>query len=391
MSGGELALLSLIQQLDKTLFEPVVLLFENGPLAGKLDGLAEVIVLPLDSSVQQMRKESVGGASAALSKVSVLGRYLVALVRTIRRVKPDVVHTNSLKADILGGIAARVAQVPLIWHVRDRIADDYLPHRAVVVFRKLCRIVPHFVIANSQATLKTLYLPATKPRAVISSGFDVAAFARAGAKRKPLAEQIAADRVDIGIVGRISPWKGQDVFVRAAALVHSAFPQTHFSIIGAALFGEKEHEAKLHALVHELGLDTAVTFHGFQEDVATAIGDLDVLVHASIIAEPLGQVIAQGMAAGKPVVATRGGGASEIVEDGITGWLVPPNDPASLADAICAVLRDPQRATAIAQRGQATSTEGFNPRTIASRVEAVYSTLMQRRRAMTTPSVAVQR
>lgn len=390
MSGGELALLSLIQQLDKRLFEPVVLLFEDGPLAGKLDGLAHVIVLPLDSSVQQMRKEAVGGASAAFSKVSILARYLVSLVRTIRRVQPDIVHTNSLKADILGGIASRVARVPLIWHVRDRIADDYLPHRAVVVFRKLCRIIPQFVIANSQATLDTLYLPGTKPRAVISSGFDVNAFAVAGAKRKPLTHVTAADQVEIGIVGRISPWKGQDVFLRAAAIVHAAFPQTHFSIIGAALFGEKEHEAKLHALVQDVSLRDAVTFHGFQEDVATAIGNLDVLVHASVIAEPLGQVIAQGMAAGKPVVATRGGGASEIVDDKVTGWLVPPNDPSSLAEAICAVLRDPERAAAIARRGQATTVDGFDPRKIAARVEDVYRSLVPPARTTPLPSVSAQ-
>ncbi|AFL88024.1 glycosyltransferase [Terriglobus roseus DSM 18391] len=376
MSGGELALLSLIQELDKQAFDPTVLLFEDGPLATKLQGLAEVVILPLDSSVREMRKEAVGGTSSmGFSKAFVLMGYIANLVQTVRRLRPDVVHTNSLKADILGGLAARLLRIPLIWHVRDRIADDYLPHRAVIVFRKLCRILPNYVIANSYATLETLFLPTGKPQCVVSSGFDVAAFAQVGAERAPLADAMKMGRVEIGIAGRISPWKGQDVFLRAAALIHAVFPATHFSIIGAALFGEADHEAKLHALTHELGLDDAVTFCGFQEDIATAIGALDVLVHASIIPEPLGQVIAQGMAAGKPVVAARGGGASETVRHGETGWLVPPNDPESLAGAVIHILRNPQAAQEVARRGQVTVKDEFDPRAVAERVEQVYRSL----------------
>jgi glycosyltransferase involved in cell wall biosynthesis len=377
LSGGELALLSLIRQLDKQAYEPTVILFEAGPLEEKLKGLAEVLVLPLDSSVQDMRKDAVGGkTSMGLSTVVATLRYIARLIRTIRRLRPDVIHANSLKADIIGGVAARLLGVPLIWHIRDRIADDYLPHRVVLVFRKLCRIVPNYVIANSQSTLETLYLPATKPSSVIPSGFDVAAFAEAGRNVPALPEAIAqGSKIEIGIVGRISPWKGQDIFLQAAALVHAAFPQTHFSIIGAALFGEHEHERKLRELATELKLDSVVTFHGFQENVIGAIGNLDILVHASIIPEPLGQVIAQGLAAGKPVVASRGGGASEIVDDGVTGTLVAPGDVQGLAEAILEVLTHPDKAERMAQAGQTFVSDSFDPRMIAERVEVIYDRL----------------
>lgn len=377
LSGGELALLSLIRQLDKDAFEPIVILFEDGILAEKLKGLAEVLVMPLDPSVQGMRKDVVGGnSSLGLAKVVITLRYIATMVSTTRRLRPDVVHTNSLKADIIGGIAARLARVPLIWHIRDRIADDYLPHRVVKVFRTLCRVLPNYVIANSNATLETLFLPAGKPHSVITSGFDVEEFALAGQGREPLADVMARGKaIEIGIVGRISPWKGQDVFLRAAAVVHAKFPQTRFSIIGAALFGEQEHEAKLQALVQELNLQSAVTFRGFQENVSQAIGNLDILVHASIIPEPLGQVIAQGMAAGKPVVATRGGGASETVQEGVTGWLVPAGDPVSMAEAIVQVLQNPEASQQMAVAGQRSVKAAFDPRKIAERVEDIYRSL----------------
>jgi glycosyltransferase involved in cell wall biosynthesis len=375
LSGGELALLSLIRELDKEAFEPIVILFEDGVLAEKLQGLAEVLVMPLDPSVQGMRKDAVGGNSS-LSKVAVTLRYIGSMVSVTRRLRPDVVHCNSLKADIIGGIAARLARVPLIWHIRDRIADDYLPPRVVKVFRSMCRVLPNYVIANSNATLETLFLPPNKPHSVVGSGFDVEEFARAGQGHASLTSVLAQGApIEIGIVGRISPWKGQDIFLRAAAIVHAAFPQTRFSIIGAALFGEQEHESKLHALVEELHLASAVTFRGFQENVSQAIADLDLLVHASVIPEPLGQVIAQGMAAGKPVVATRGGGASETVQDGVSGWLVPPSDPASLAEAILQVLRNPQASEEIASQGQRSVKANFDPRRIAQSVEAIYLSL----------------
>jgi glycosyltransferase involved in cell wall biosynthesis len=138
----------------------------------------------------------------------------------------------------------------------------------------------------------------------------------------------------IGLIGRITPWKGQHIFLQAAALLHPLYPAAKFEIIGAALFSESEYEAHLHELCRTLHLIDTVEFVGFVEDARARMAQLDIVVHASTIGEPFGQVIIEAMAEEKPVVATNGGGVPEIVEDGINGLLVPMNDASRMAQAL---------------------------------------------------------
>ncbi len=160
-------------------------------------------------------------------------------------------------------------------------------------------------------------------------------------RRREPGTKLRVPSSEIGLVGRISPWKGQHIFIRAAALVHQRFREARFFIIGAALFGEDQYEQEIRRLPGELGIEGIVEFSGFRSDVKQAIAELDLVVHASTQGEPFGQVIIEGMAAGKPVVATDGGGVPEIVEDGHTGILVPMGNVQAMADAICQILAHP--------------------------------------------------
>ena len=111
----------------------------------------------------------------------------------------------------------------------------------------------------------------------------------------------------VGMVGWLSPWKGQDVFLRAFAL---AFPNgaARARAIGSAMFGEDAYATSLTELCDELGLTGRVDFRGFQADIPAELAELDVLVHATVIPEPFGQVVVEGMAAGLPVIASHAGG-----------------------------------------------------------------------------------
>lgn len=364
MSGGEIALLHLVEHLDKSAMEPVVLLGEEGPLARRFGSEVEVHVLALEGSVAETRKDALG--SASLLRVGAVwgsARYVVKLARFIRRRGIDMVHTNSLKADLLGGMAARLARVPVIWHVRDRIASDYLPKKVVSAFLWLSGVLPTAMIANSHATAATLKRRGGRqtPVYVVHDGTPMRSF-RYGAR--PQAGVV-------GIVGRISPWKGQDVFLRAASRIRKSYPEARFRVIGSALFAEVEFEASLHELTDELGLRDVVEFRGFQEDVPSEIAQMAVFVHASTKPEPFGQVIIEAMAAGVPVVATLGGGVAEIVEDGVTGLLVGSRDPEALAAAVCRLLRDPAQAGEMAERGREAVKERFLVERTAREVERV--------------------
>ena len=374
LGGGEIALLHLVQHLDRTRFQPVVVLGEDGPLRAKLEEAGvETHLLLLSSGVTETRKDTLGLATLLrMGDVARSGRYVLALRAFIRAQNVGVVHTNSLKSDILGGAAARLAGVPLLWHVRDRIDSDYLPGPVARVFRWLCRWLPARVVANSHSTLETLTQGQDLPRmGVVHDGVlphPAPAQARTHALHAPT----------IGLVGRIARWKGQHIFLEAAARVHAKFPEARFQIIGAPLFAEQAYEEEIQAQARTLGLEKCVEFLGFRTDVPALIDGLDILAHASITAEPFGLVIAEGMAAGKPVVATNGGGAREIVADGETGLLVPMGDAEAMGAALLQLLEDPEEARRMGQCGQQRVAAQFSIERTARGMEAVYTEMLSR-------------
>lgn len=385
LGGAEIALFNLVCNLDRESVDPTVVLCADGPLAEQLRPICRVQVVPLTARIGTVKKDSIGWHSLLKVRDAIeLISYSMRLAEFVRKNQFDVIHTNSLKADIIGGIAGRLASRPVIWHVRDRIEPDYLPAPVVRVFRLLCRLLPAYVIANSEATLKTLHLTCRKPATTVPSGIDLSRRASvvldATIIPKDVGEGQAATRRKpvIGLIGRISFWKGQHVFLQAAAIVRREFPEATFRIVGAALFGEKHYEKGLRELCTRLGLDDCVEFTGFRSDVSEMIAQLDVVVHASTTGEPFGQVIIEGMAASKPVVATNGGGVPEIVVDGVTGLLVPMKDVSAMADAISRLLADPGLAHRMGAAGLRRVREHFTIDKAARRVESVYSLVVDR-------------
>ena len=180
----------------------------------------------------------------------------------------------------------------------------------------------------------------------------------------------------VTLIGRISPWKGQDIFIHAAAEVLKTFPNCRFQIVGSALFGEDALEDELKQLAAALGVFDRVTFLGFRKDVPEIISASSLVVHASTVPEPFGQVIVQAMAAGKPVVATRGGGVLEIVDDGVTGLLVPMKDVHAMAEAICKILSDPVKAGKMGAAGKERFLEKFTIEKAVEKVQVIYSDLV---------------
>ncbi len=382
MGGGEISLLNLVVHLDARRFLPIVIIGEDGPLVDRLrKAKIETYILPMDSALSSTRKDTLTGPGALqLAKLWNAARYVFRLTRLLRYHRADLLHTNSLKADILGALAARLAGIPVIWHVRDRIADDYLPVAATRGFRFLCRFAPSYIVTNSSATLDSLSLPAMARARVVYNGIVESKMndgkrwvVHDGFVEPPTDTQMeSGNRQTLGMVGRISPWKGQHIFIEAAARVHKQFPAAKFQIIGAPLFGEAEYETQLHRQVEELGLSSVVEFTGFRSDVPYLVQNLTVLVHASTSGEPFGQVVIEGMAAGKPIIATDGGGIPEIVVDGATGLLVPMANADAMATAMIELLRDPQRAHQMGCAGRRRVEENFTIAQTAAKVQSLY-------------------
>lgn len=369
LSGGEIALLRLLPHLEGV--SAHVVLAEDGPLVGRLH-LAGISteVLPLRDSARNLRKGDVDGRGISPGVAGAAAAYVLRLAVRLKQLQPDLVHTNSLKAGVYGSLAARLAGIPVIWHVRDRIADDYLPRSAVVLVRGMSRHLATAVVANSHSTMETLAAP-SKPVMIYSVIPEV------------MSDALPRDRsnggpLTFGIVGRLAPWKGQELFLRAFA---RAFPdrEERAVVVGGALFGEDHYAQGLAILAEALGIGRRVELRGHRSDVWEELSRLDVLVHASITPEPFGQVILEGMAAGVPVIAARAGGPAEILRHDVTGVLY---EPKSVDELACAMRRmqDPRlrERLSTAARG---SLGPYSPRVVAAELQELYAQVAARARS----------
>lgn len=366
LSGGEIALIRLLDALRD--IDAHVILAEDGPLVGELQkrGIA-VEVFPLNEEARGASRLSVRPGLRGLKLAGEVSAYAWRLRRRIRALKADVVHTNSLKSAVYGSLAARATRVPVVCHLRDRLATDYMSPSAARMMRIVLRALPQAVIANSKATMATLTPTTSAVRIWGAVAYDAALppMRQAG---KPADHQFT-----VGMVGRISRWKGQDVFLDAFA---RAFPDRDARgvIVGSAMFGEDDFAAELEARIDALGLRGCVRMAGFSTDVNRHLAQFDALVHASVIPEPFGQVIVEGMAAGLPVIASGAGGPSEIITDGLNGLLYPPGDVEALATAMVRLRASPEMRAQLGAAARLKARE-FHPDRVAEQVMAVYRAL----------------
>ena len=363
MGGGEIAMLHLARHLDR--YEPMVALLSDGPLAGELTGAGvRTFLIQAGGGLVHARRDSLSLGTALGSAIPTVLR----IAKLIEVVDVDLVHCNSLKADLLGGAAGRLTGRPVIWHIRDRIAADYLPGAVAKFIRAMANVIPTHVVANSQATLQTLNLFDQHSSSVIYSGLDLDPYLRSAPKQH--------GPIRIGIVGRLSPWKGQHVFLQAAALLRGEFPSAVFQIVGAPLFSETDYEKSLREQARSLGIESVTEFTGHRADVPDLLAGMDVVVHASTTAEPFGQVAVLAMAAARPRVATAGGGILESVVDGKTGLLVPMGDAGAMAAAIRRVLTEPGLAEELSCGGRKRAMDLFTIQRTARQMMELYDRII---------------
>jgi glycosyltransferase involved in cell wall biosynthesis len=364
MSGGEIALLRLLPHLTRV--DAHVILGEDGPLADRMraSGVA-VEILPLAPRVRTLRKDRVlSPRRLPIGAMVSAGLYSVRLAKRLREIKPDLVHSNSLKSGVYGSVAARLAGVPLVWHVRDRIARDYLPPGAVWLIRAMTRYFAAEVIVNSASTMQTLRRD-SEPAIIHSVLPEVL-------DPQPVSpvRSNSPERPTFGMIGRVAPWKGQHVFLEAFA---RAFPdgQEQAAFVGRAMFGEDAYEEQLHRLAARLGVADRVEFRGFRENVWAELSGFVVVVHASITDEPFGQVIIEAQAAGKPIVASNGGGPAELITDGVDGRLFEPGDIDGLSAILRELATDPAQRQRLSQAAEV-SAEQYRPPRVRDRVYEIY-------------------
>src|SRR5213079_2879391 len=240
--------------------------------------------------------------------------------------------------------------------------------RSALVYRLADRVV------TSGETVRAIVVRAGIPAervVAIPPGVDTARFHPAVSGKTVRDElRLGAGELLVGLVANIRGSKGHNVFLEAARDVLRAAPRARFLIVGDGV-GYDDVRRR----VSDLGLARHVTMTGFRRDIPEVMAALDVLVLPSIRSEAASQVIPQALAVGTPVVATTVGGSPELVRDGETGRLVPPDDAHALARAVLEILRDPERARAMGRAGQAVVGAGLTLEASMARTTAVYREL----------------
>ena len=189
---------------------------------------------------------------------------------------------------------------------------------------------------------------------------------------------IPAETMVCACIGRAISGKGMDFYLRAARLLLDEGRDVRFLVIGAVSV-EKSYKSEMEELARGLNLEGRVIFTGEREDVADILREVDIVVHPSL-SEGLSNVILEAMAAAVPVVATRVGGTPELVQEGVTGLLVPPANATELGSAIARLLDDPQLACKFGQAGRRRIIEEFSIDRMLRQTEALYRRLLEKRR-----------
>ncbi|WP_321927646.1 glycosyltransferase family 4 protein [Paraburkholderia guartelaensis] len=373
LGGAELSLLEVVKGLRSRID---VLLFNDGPFREALDKAGARVEVIDSGALNKVRRD--GGTAPRLGVLA----GIAALVRETRRRarEADVLYANTQRAMVIGVLAGKLARKPVVWHLRDIVSDEHFGRVQRAVIKGCAKLGLAHVIANSHASAKVfaqLTRFDTKRIDVVHNGVDESPFrALARVPQAQLRAQIGLpeDAFLVGAFSRLARWKGQHVLLEA--LLDE--PRAHAVFVGAPLFGEDAYAAELRAFVEANGLQERVHFLGFRHDIAACMRAVDVIAHTSITPEPFGRVVVEGMLAQRPVVASRDGGVTEIVEHGESGLLCTPGDAKELAATIGRLHDDAALRDELAAQGLATARERFGKQQYVDAVERVLDGVVAR-------------
>jgi len=308
------------------------------------------------------------------------GQAFLQLFKLFRRERPQVVHTHTAKAGLVGRLAARLAGVPVVVHTfHGHVFHGYfgpLKTRFFIFLERFLARLSDGIVTVSQGQRRELaaysIAPLDKIR-VVPLGFDLTPFLTATAedgadwrRRVGLPE----DALLVGIVGRLTGVKNHRLFLEMARRVALAVPDVWFVVVG-----DGELRVELEARAQELGLAERVRFTGWVRQMASVYAALDVVALTSLN-EGTPVTLIEGLAAGRPVVSTAVGGVPDIVADGETGLLVPTGDADALAEAVVGLLRDPARRRVMGQAGRESVRGRFAVERLIGDVERLYAELL---------------
>ncbi|MBD6614404.1 glycosyltransferase family 4 protein [Komarekiella sp. 'clone 1'] len=363
--GAELCLIDIAKPYrDRAL----VGLFTDGSFR-KLLEQNHIPVEVLATQAIQVRKES-----SLTQGLKSLGQIAPLITKVVNRAsKYDLIYANTQKALVVGALASLFSRRPLVYHLHDILSQEHFSQTNLRIAINLANRFASLVIANSQASKTAFVQAGGNPNIikVIYNGFEPKIYKTSESDIKQLKQKLGIEgQFVVGHFSRLAPWKGQHILITALA---ECPPQVTALLVGDALFGEQDYVQQLHQQIAEMGLENRVKFLGFRSDIPQLMAACELVAHTSTSPEPFGRVIVEAMLCGRPVVAAKAGGAIELVEHGINGFLVTPGKSQELAQVITTCLQEVETTATMAKNAQAIASQRFDVTTINQQIAQLLS------------------
>ena len=393
LGGAERCLLDLMASLNETRSDLSLELAVGGPgplIAEAARLSVRVHIVPMPFAVAAFG-DSARAATTLAGRMKLLGEATMAgagalayawkLRRLIRRIVPDVIHSNGIKCHILAAMAR--TDVPIVWHIRDQIGLRPVVAKALRFFSSRASAaiaMSNIVERDARPVLGTL------PIKVVYDEIDTNLYCP-GAGNGPWLDALAGfepssvEVLRVGLIATYARWKGQDVFIDAAAHVPemAGGASIRFYVIGGPIYETRGSQFSLDELrehAKRCGVADRMGFVPFQTDVVDVYRSLDIVVHASTKPEPFGRTIAEAMACGRAVLLSRESGVAELVPASF-GNMVTPGDADDLASAIRRLVDDAPLRNRLGSEGRALAVEVFSRVHLGGRVLRVLEDAVQ--------------
>ena len=324
--GASKILLAINELCTKKGHEATVVLSEDGPLADQLKALGAHIII---ADLGILRRQYLNPAGILNRLVANFKAHRL-LTTLCKKQKIDLIYSNTTGV-IVGVFVASKLGIRHLWHIHEIIEKPYL------LFRLLSRLINtknNQAIAVSEA-VKTHWTKYVAPHKinVLYNGVDYWLFENIQSDLRNTLH-LQPDTILIGMMGRVHFWKGQDYFVSIAGELFKKHKNIHFLIVGDAFAGYEYLHENINQLIVKHDLQGKVTQLPYRSDITNIYGALDVFILPSLLPDPAPAVVTEAMAAGLAVVATAQGGAIEMIENNVSGLLIPINDAAAAAAII---------------------------------------------------------
>ena len=388
--GAVICLRHLVKQLDRSRFKPLVVTGRNSPQYREIAQDADwrhlpdrrIDVVGLRRQLEQSSwTQHIPGLTGLLNQV--LARaddlfnflpFFLHLLWVAWRFKADLIHANndplSNRAAMLVG---KLLRIPIVCHVRGDQNGSRLMAWAYTL--------PDHFISVSNWVAKSMQEKVQVPPEKISVIYDGIALEKLDLKADGnefrRLHQIPADAYAVGLVGLLIPWKGQALFLDAAKLLRDKIPNLKMVIVGGTPDDCVSYEALLRQRVVQEQLDDIVIFTGHVAQMEQVYNGLDVVVSASTSPEPLGTVVIECMAMGRPLIGPNHGGAAEMMEHNKTGLLFTPKDAESLATEIERFYRDSRLQLQLGYNARLHALETFAVSSHADKIQTLYDSILQ--------------